>query len=83
MFYETFERGRSRNDDNVLDIVNRYLELNNLAQNFSGTFMILAEWQNVHPYPHGSNYIYYFESYYPSIRTFANQVRICMYILKF
>ena len=76
VFYETFERGRSRNDDNVLDIVNRYLELNNLAQNFSGTFMILAEWQNVHPYPHGSNYIYYFEKYYPSIRDFTNQVYI-------
>ena len=74
VFYEMFERGRSGNDNNVLESVNRYLRLNNLTQNFSGTFMILAEWRDVHPYPHGSRYFYYFEKYYPSIRTYTNQV---------
>ena len=29
--------------------------------------MILAEWNGVHPYPHGSRYLYYFQLYYPSI----------------
>ena len=82
VFYETFEKGRSRNDDDILDKVNRYLNLNNFTQSFAGTFMILAEWQNAHPYPHGSRYFYYFEKYYPSIRNFTNQVctYTCIYI---
>ena len=74
VFYETFERGRSRNDDVVLDTVSHFLRLNNEALSFSGTFMILAEWQDVHPYPHGSSYSYYFETINPSIGTFTNKV---------
>ena len=76
MSYETFERGRSRNDDTVLDNVSYYLRVNGEAPIFSGTFMILAEWKNVHPYPHGSNYSYYFESLNPSVGTFTNKVAI-------
>ena len=75
VFYETFERGRSRIDNNILDNVNRYLRLNNEAENFTGTFMILARWQDVHPYPHGTNNSHYFESFYPSIKTFTSQVQ--------
>ena len=74
VFYETFERGRSRYDDVVLDTVSHFLRLNNEALSFSGTFMILAEWQGVHPYPHGSSYSYYFETINPSIGTFTNKV---------
>ena len=77
VYYETFNRGRSEYDDNVLDMVNRYLRLNT-DQNFSGTFMILAEWQDVHPYPHGSCYLCFLIRRYPSIRNFVNQVH--MYI---
>ena len=36
--------------------------------------MIMAEWQGVHPYPHGSSYFNYFELYYPSITEFVKQV---------
>ena len=73
--YETFERGKSRNDDYILNRVNDYLRSSDMAPlNFSGTFMILAEWNGVHPYPHGSGYLYYFEFYYPSIRDFIQQV---------
>ena len=74
VLYETFMRGRSTNDNNVLDNVNRYLRVNSVAKNFTGIFIILARWQNVHPYPHGSNNFHYFENFYPSIRTFTNQV---------
>ena len=79
--YETFERGRSRNDDIVLDNVSHYLRINGEAPSFSGTFMILAEWQDVHPYPHGFNYSYYFENFNPSIETFTNQVATSTHIV--
>ena len=75
VFYETFERGNGQNDDLVLRRVNDYLRSTDMApSNFSGTFMILAEWNGVHPYPHGSEYLYYFELYYPSIRDYINRV---------
>ena len=78
--YETFERGRSQNDDLTLDRVNTFLQLN-MASNFSGTFMILAEWNGVHPYPHGSTNIFYFEMFYPSITEYINQVGIKISLL--
>ena len=79
MFYETFERGRNHNDDSVLPGVNDYLGSTEIApSNFSGTFMILAEWNGVHSYPHGSRYLYYFQLYYPSIRDFISQVVIVL-----
>jgi len=71
--YETFERGKSQNDDILLNRVSDFLNLN-MSSNFSGSFMILAEWQDVHPYPHGSGSFNYFEMFYPSIMQFANQV---------
>ena len=79
--YETFHRGRSTTENSVLDRVSRYLRMNTMSD-FSGTFMILAEWRNVHPYPHGSRYFNFFEKYYPFIRSFTNQVHIhvCIYI---
>ena len=79
VLYETFERGRSQNDDFTLSRVNDYLRFNNESQsNFSGTFMILAEWNGVHPYPDGSRYLSYFFRYYPSLRDFISQV--CTYV---
>ena len=73
--YETFVRGRSQNDDSILMTVTDYLRSTNMASpDFSGTFMILAEWDGVHPYPHGSDYLYYFARYYRSIIDFIVQV---------
>ena len=71
--YQAFERGRSQYDDTTLNRVNDYLRLTNQAANFSGNFMILAEWNSVHPYPHGSRYFYYYY-YYSSLRAFTNLV---------
>ena len=53
--------------------MNHYLGLNT-EQNFSGIFMILAEWRDVHPYPHGSCYLCDFLRRFPSMRSFMNQV---------
>jgi len=71
--YEIFEKGRSSYGDMLLDRVNTYLAAN-VMTNFTGTFMILAEWKDVHPYPHGSGSFDFFEIYYPSIRSFTSQV---------
>ena len=72
VLYETFERGRSPNDDLMLSRVNDYLN-RSMSSDFSGTFMILAKWNGVHPYPHGSSYLSY---YYPSLIDFTNQVHV-------
>ena len=76
VYYETFEKGRSINDDNVLNIVNRYITVNRLSD-FTGIFMILAEWKDVHPYPYGSDY---FIRNYPGIRDFTKQVFLYIFI---
>ena len=57
----------------LLDRVNAYLAAN-MMTDFSGSFMILAEWRDVHPYPHGSSYFFFYQIYYPTISDFANQV---------
>jgi len=79
--YEIFQKGRSSYDDMMLDTVNYYLNVNMISQtNFFGSFMILAEWRGVHSYPHGSYYFYYFLQYYPSLRSFTDQVCIFKFI---
>ena len=55
VLYETFMRGRSTNDNIVLDNINRYLRVNNRTEDFTGIFMILAKWQNVPPLQSSSN----------------------------
>ena len=64
VLYETFQRGQSRNDNNILNNVNRYLRVSNVSEDFTGTFMIMAKWENVRPYSYGSD------------RTFLNQVNM-------
>lgn len=73
IYYDTLQKGRTKNGDIVLDEVNRYVRLNT-EQQFTGTFMILAEWRGVHPYPHGSCNYYDIIKSYPSTRSFINKV---------
>ena len=73
--YETFQRGRTIDENIVLDKVSSYLRIRT-SKSFIGTFMILAEWRDVYPYPHGSENFYYFEKYYPSIKAFTDQVHL-------
>ena len=69
--YEIFEKGRSSYDDMLLDRVDAYLAAN-MMTDFSGSFMILAEWRDAHPYPNGSSYFFLYQIYYPTISDFAN-----------
>ena len=78
VYYEAFKRGRSKSDNVVLSEVNQYISLTT-EQSFVGTFMILAEWQNIHPYPHGSCDFYDILKNYPTTRSFINQVSTCNY----
>ena len=73
VYYEVLKKGRSRSEDAVLNEVNQYVSLST-EQSFVGTFMILAEWRNVHPYPHGSCDFYDILENYPTTRSFINQV---------
>ena len=72
--YEIFERSQN---DSLFIRVNEFLQLKTNS-NFSGSFMIMAEWRGVHPYPHGSGDFNYFETFYPSIATFTDKV--CSYM---
>ena len=40
---------------------------------FTGNWMLLVEWSDVHPYPHGSLHWWWW-SYYSNIREFAQKV---------
>ena len=57
--YEVFEFQKTGTyGDEVLTTVSNYImeELEN-ATSFLGVYMILAEWNSVHPFPHGSSNI--------------------------
>ena len=48
--YAAFKRGDSTRGDEILATIDAYLETE-----FRGAWMILAQWDQVHPYPHGSD----------------------------
>ena len=69
--YEVFEfQNTGTYGDEVLTIVNNYImeEYGN-STNFVGVYMILAEWNAVHPWPHGST-----ASLSSSVASFVDQV---------
>lgn len=80
VYYDVFRRGSSTSDNIILDTVNHYIRLKT-NEDFSGTFMILAEWRDVHPYPHGSCYLCYYLRNNPSFRAFLNQVYTHMFVV--
>jgi len=55
--YEVFQlQATGAYGDMLLDYVSSYIRAcRNTSSDFRGSFMILAEWRGVHPYPHGSN----------------------------
>jgi len=70
--YEVFQfQETGTHGDEVLDAVNSYIqeEFEN-ATNFVGVYMILAEWNTVHPFPHGTNP----DTLSPTTRSFVAKV---------
>ena len=55
VMYEVFQSGHSSHGDMLLSTVSDFLK--DILENstFQGTYMILAEWNNVHSFPHGND----------------------------
>jgi len=54
--YEVFQlHATGSYGDRLLDDVSSYIRERNVSSNFQGSFMIMAEWKDVHPYPHGAS----------------------------
>lgn len=55
--YEVFQlQATGQYGDQLLDDVSSYIRAcRNASSDFRGSFMILAEWRGVHPYPHGAS----------------------------
>jgi len=54
--YEVFQlQATGAYGDQLLNNVSSYIRERGMSSDFEGSFMILAEWEGVHPYPHGAN----------------------------
>ena len=47
-------RGNNPGSNQLLDEVSGFVE-NSTGQSFQGSWMLVAEWKEVHPWPHGSS----------------------------
>ena len=52
--YEYYNRGNSTASDQQLDMVRDFIRKER-DPSFEGEWMLLAAWENVHPYPHGES----------------------------
>ena len=50
--YEVYEAGTSSQIDNELSDVGQFI-VTETGGEFNGTWMLLAEWRDCHPFPHG------------------------------
>ena len=57
VIYEVFQSESSPVENMTLAMVNDFIEdvLADESSNFQGTYMILAEWRGVHPFPHSDS----------------------------
>ena len=51
VWYETYQQGAG---DALLNTVGTFIA-NETGVDFVGTWMLVAKWENVHPFPHGSS----------------------------
>ena len=51
VFYEVYQRGSSDEGDAVLDRVNGFIS-KQMSAAFNGYWMMVAQWDAVHPFPH-------------------------------
>ena len=52
--YEVFQlQNTGSYADQLLDDISGFIREHNISSDFTGCLIILAEWKNVHPYPHG------------------------------
>jgi len=54
--YEVFQlQATGVYGDQLLDDISSIIRERKMSSDFKGIFMILAEWKDVHPYPHGAS----------------------------
>ena len=51
--YEVHQRGENANSDALLDRVSGFVTAQ-VDANITGLWMLVAQWDRVHPFPHGS-----------------------------
>ena len=73
--YEVHERV-----DASTAIVSEYIS-HNTGTNFKGRWMLVAQWENVHPYPHGSQNYWWWSWYGSRYVDFASKVGFHLYCL--
>ena len=59
VYYETYQLGLGGESDAFLDVVSSFIRnQSNLEDSvtFRGRWMVVAEWNKVHPYPHGNSF---------------------------
>ena len=57
MTYEVHDVLQNETSMELLQKVSAFLRHNNASSSFSGTWMLLVQWSEVHPYPHGDPYL--------------------------
>ena len=56
--YQTFSSNNPLAND-VFNDVNNFIRTSKNMTSYKGIWMLVMEWREVHPYPHGSYYYYY------------------------
>ena len=73
--YGSFQYGDSVEGNNLLLYISLYIrEFYPNASQFQGNYMIIADWDQVHPFPHGSSNLTNIVSNNPSINEFIEKV---------
>ena len=52
VFYEVHQRGTNRGSNNVLERLSGFIA-SQMNITFTASWMLVAQWDRVHPYPHG------------------------------
>ncbi|XP_019858254.1 PREDICTED: mucin-like protein [Amphimedon queenslandica] len=60
--YQTFSSDNPLAND-VFNDVNSFIRTSKNITSYKGMWMLVMEWKDVHPYPHGSYYYYYYYYY--------------------
>ena len=68
-------RGNNPGSNQLLDEVSGFVE-NSTGQSFQGSWMLVAEWKEVHPWPHGS----WFAPFYPETALVSEALRHLQHI---
>ena len=73
VLYQTFSSNNPLAND-VFNDVNSFVKTSKNITSYKGIWMLVMEWRDVHPYPHGSYYYYYYYYYYDQVFERVRQI---------